>query len=364
MSAENEQKSELGRREIEAIETLAASRRKITGELRKAIVGQDEVIDQLLICLFAQGHCILEGVPGLAKTRLISSLSQTLSLSFNRIQFTPDLMPSDITGTEIIEEDKSSGTRQLRFVSGPVFANVILADEINRTPPKTQAALLEAMQENQVTAAGFTHKLPKPFFVLATQNPIEQEGTYPLPEAQLDRFMFKILVDYPSEEEELRVIGMTTSAPDVPLDRVFSSADILALQEVVRKVPCAEHVMRYAMGLVRATRPEDANGSAKMPQVPEFVRDYVSWGAGPRASLNLVLAGKARAIIHGRFHVSTDDIRAVAHPVLRHRIVTNFNAEVDGVGADRLVERLLEEIPRGQTPDLDAVGADRVLSDG
>jgi MoxR-like ATPase len=362
MSGENSDKQELGRREMEAIETLAESRQRIVGELRKAIVGQTEVIDQLLCCLFAQGHCILEGVPGLAKTRVISSLAQTLSLSFNRIQFTPDLMPSDITGTEIIEEDKSAGTRQLRFVCGPVFANVILADEINRTPPKTQAALLEAMQENQVTAAGFTHQLPKPFFVLATQNPIEQEGTYPLPEAQLDRFMFKVLVNYPSEEEELKIIGMTTSPGEEPLDRVFSSADIMALQAVVRKVPCADHVMRYAMNLVRATRPVGEKGSATKG-IPDVVGDYVSWGAGPRASLSLVLAGKARAILGGRFHVSTEDIRAVAHPVLRHRIVTNFNAEVDGMTSDRIVDKLLEEIPRGRTPDLDAIGADRVLSD-
>ena len=354
-SSENE--GTLGRREIEAIETLTSSREKILHELRRVIVGQAEVIDQLLICLFARGHCILEGVPGLAKTRAISSLAQTLSLSFNRIQFTPDLMPSDITGTEIIEEDKSTGARQLRFVSGPVFANVVLADEINRTPPKTQAALLEAMQENQVTAAGFTHRLPQPFFVLATQNPIEQEGTYPLPEAQLDRFMFKILVEYPSAEEELKIIGLITSTPEGELQRVFSSADILALQEVVRRVPCAEHVMRYAMQLVRNSRPQ-------MESAPQFVKDHVSWGAGPRASLNLVLAGKARAIISGRYHVSTDDIRSVAHPVLRHRIVTNFNAEVDGITSHQIVERLLQTIPMTQTPDLDAIGADRVLSDG
>ncbi|MCG8403883.1 MAG: MoxR family ATPase [Phycisphaerales bacterium] len=347
----------LGKRETEAVEALAASRDQILQELRKVIVGQEEVIDQLLICLFARGHGILEGVPGLAKTRAINSLAQTLSLSFNRIQFTPDLMPSDITGTEIIEEDKSTGTRQLRFVQGPVFANVVLADEINRTPPKTQAALLEAMQENQVTAAGFTHRLQQPFFVLATQNPIEQEGTYPLPEAQLDRFMFKILVDYPSEEEELRIIELTTSTSDAPLKRVFSSVDIQALQEVVRRVPCADHVMRYAMRLARASRPQSEGA-------PQFVSDFVSWGAGPRASQFLVLAGKARAILGGRYHVSTEDIRAVAHPVLRHRIVTNFNAEVDGMTSDRVVDLLLMEIPQSETPDLDAVGAGRVLSDG
>ena len=346
----------LGSREIEAIETLASSRKAILQELRKVIVGQDAVINQLLICLFARGHCILEGVPGLAKTRAISSLAQTLSLSFNRIQFTPDLMPSDITGTEIIEEDKKAGVRQLRFVQGPVFANVILADEINRTPPKTQAALLEAMQEGQVTAAGFTHRLPQPFYVLATQNPIEQEGTYPLPEAQLDRFMFKILVDYPSEEEELRIIGMTTSTPEVDLKRVFSSADIMALQGVVRQVPCADHVMRYAARLARATRPQ-------LEGAPQFISDFVSWGAGPRASQNLVLAGKALAIINGRYHVSTEDIRSVAHPVLRHRIVTNFNAEVDGMTTDQIVDRLLRDVPQCETPDLDAIGADRILNE-
>ena len=344
----------LNDREINAIETLSSSRKVILDELGKVIVGQADVIEQLLICLFARGHCILEGVPGLAKTRAISSLAATLSLSFSRIQFTPDLMPSDITGTEIIEENKATGVRSLRFVQGPIFANVVLADEINRTPPKTQAALLEAMQEGQVTAAGFTHRLPPPFFVLATQNPIEQEGTYPLPEAQLDRFMLKVLVDYPSEEEELRIIEMTTSGSDAELQRVFTGADILALQGVVRRVPCADHVMRYAMRLARISRPhaEDA---------PQFVKDYVSWGAGPRASQNLVLAGKARAILKGRYYVATEDIRAVAHPVLRHRIVTSFNAEVDGVSPDRIVDMLLDEAPRAQTPELDAIGAGRVL---
>ncbi|MBK8267690.1 MAG: MoxR family ATPase [Planctomycetes bacterium] len=346
----------MGNREIDAIQTLAASRKVILDELSKMIVGQHEVIEQLLICMFARGHCILEGVPGLAKTRAISSLAATLSLSFNRIQFTPDLMPSDITGTEIIEENKATGVRSLRFVQGPIFANVILADEINRTPPKTQAALLEAMQESQVTAAGFTHRLPLPFFVLATQNPIEQEGTYPLPEAQLDRFMFKVLVDYPSEEEELKIIDLTTSGSEVELKRVFSSADIIALQTVVRRVPCADHVMRYAMRLARMSRPQ-------MPGAPQFVKDYVSWGAGPRASQNLVLAGKARAILHGRFSVSTDDIQAVAHPVLRHRVVTNFNAEVDGISSDRMVDMLVDEVPRAVTPELDAIGAGRVLGE-
>jgi MoxR-like ATPase len=351
--------------DVEAIQMLATSRERIRQELSKTIVGQVEVINQLLICLFARGHCILEGGPGLAKTRAIRSLAQTLSLSFSRIQFTPDLMPSDITGTEIIEENKTTGVRQLRFVNGPVFANVILADEINRTPPKTQAALLEAMQEYQVTAAGFTHRLPQPFFVLATQNPIEQEGTYPLPEAQLDRFMFKVLVDYPTEEEELRIIGLTTMSADPAIERVFADEDILALQDIVRKVPCPDHVMRYAMRLARATRPSRSSLGRKVEldrSIPKFITDYVSWGAGPRASQNLVLAAKARAILDGRYDVSTDDIKAVVHPVLRHRIVTNFNAEAEGVGADQLVDWLIRDVPVHMTPDLEAVGAGRVLS--
>ncbi len=347
---------DLSGREVDAVETLGESHAKIRQELRKLIVGQDRVIDELLICLFGQGHCILEGVPGLAKTRLISALARTLSMSFNRIQFTPDLMPSDITGTEMIEEDKTSGERQLRFAQGPVFANVILADEINRTPPKTQAALLEAMQEGQVTAAGFTHRLPQPFFVLATQNPIEQEGTYPLPEAQLDRFMFKILVQYPSEEEELQIIRLTTAPEDTDLVRVFNANEVQTLQALVRRVPCGDHVMRYAMRIARATRPNEEN-------VPQFVSDYVSWGAGPRASQYLVLASKARAILNGRYHVSTDDVQAVAHPVLRHRLVTNFNADADGVTSEGIIDRLLQEIPKGATPELDAVGAERLMKD-
>ena len=345
---------DLSAKEIEAIETLSASRDRIRAELAKAIVGQDSVIDELLLCLFSQGHCILEGVPGLAKTRLISVLAQTLSMSFSRIQFTPDLMPSDITGTEMIEEDKKTGVRQLRFVNGPIFANVILADEINRTPPKTQAALLEAMQEGQVTAAGFSHRLPQPFFVLATQNPIEQEGTYPLPEAQLDRFMFKILVDYPTEAEELQIVRLTTSPTSSTIERIFSGPDVLALQGLVRKVPCGDHVIRYAMRLARLSRPGE-------PDAPQFIKDYVSWGAGPRASQYLVLAGKARAMLSGRYHVTTDDIHAVAHPVLRHRLVLNFNAEADGVKPDGLIERLLAQAPKTPMPDLEGVGAQRVM---
>ena len=341
--------------EQQAIETLATSYRRVRDELSKIIVGQQAVIEELMIGLLARGHCMLEGVPGLAKTLMVSSLARTLSLSFSRVQFTPDLMPGDITGTEIIEEDKATGSRQLRFVKGPVFANVILADEINRTPPKTQAALLEAMQENQVTAAGFTHKLPRPFFVLATQNPIEQEGTYPLPEAQLDRFMLKVLVGYPSEEEELAIVRLTTAPADHALQRVLDATQVLTLQELVRKVPCGEQVMRYALRLTRLTRPTEKDA-------PKYVRDYVAWGAGPRASQYLVSAAKARALLRGRYHLSTEDIAALAHPVLRHRIVANFNAEADGVGADQIIDRLLKDAPRIETPTLDALGAERVLA--
>src|SRR5881227_3446110 len=305
------QATDLAADEQAAVEKLQKGYHNLKSELGKVIVGQDAVIEELLIALFCRGHALLVGVPGLAKTLLISTLSRTLGLSFNRIQFTPDLMPSDITGTEVIEEDKTTGGRQLRFVRGPVFANVILADEINRTPPKTQAALLEAMQEHQVTAGGVQHRLAEPFFVMATQNPIEQEGTYPLPEAQLDRFMFNVLVSYPSEQEEFDIVRLTTAPRKVELKHVLSAEDVLALQELVRKVPVADHVVRYAIRLVRQTR-------LNQPDTPKFIKDYVSWGAGPRASQTLVLAGKARALLQGRYHVSTQDIREVAYPALRH----------------------------------------------
>jgi MoxR-like ATPase len=347
--------TELTEQELDAVQSLGAGHRRIRDELAKVIVGQEEVIDELLLSIFCRGHCILEGVPGLAKTMLISTLARVLSLTFNRIQFTPDLMPSDITGTEVIEEDKSTGVRQLRFVQGPVFAHIVLADEINRTPPKTQAALLEAMQENQVTAAGFTHRLPQPFFVLATQNPIEQEGTYPLPEAQLDRFMFKVLVDYPTEDEEVNIVRLTTAPQEAPLERIYDARGILALQSIVRKVPCSEAVMRYAARLTRTTRREQG-------EPPRFVRDYVAWGAGPRASQFLVLAGKARAMLSGRYHVTVDDVRAVARPVLRHRIVTNFNAEAEGIHAEQIVDWLIRDVPADATPALDALGGRRVLA--
>jgi MoxR-like ATPase len=324
--------------ELASVKKLQDSYASLKRELGKVIVGQSQVMEELLIALFCRGHCLLVGVPGLAKTLLVSTLAKTLSLSFNRIQFTPDLMPSDITGTEVIEEDKSTGTRALRYVKGPIFANAILADEINRTPPKTQAALLEAMQEHQVTAGGVQRRLPEPFFVMATQNPIEQEGTYPLPEAQLDRFMFNVLVNYPTEQEEFDIVRLTTAPRTIDLQHVLSAEDVMNLQELVRKVPVADHVIRYALKLVRQTR-------LGFPDTPKFVKDYVSWGAGPRASQVLVLAGKARALLQGRYHVSTQDVRAIAYPALRHRVLTNFNAEAEGVKPDDIIRMLIENTP-------------------
>ena len=327
-----------GNEDLQAVEQLNQAYQRITSELSKVIVGQQHVIEELLIALFARGHCLLVGVPGLAKTLLIHTLADTLSLKFNRIQFTPDLMPSDITGTEVIQEDKTSGTRELRFLEGPIFANVILADEINRTPPKTQAALLEAMQEHQVTIGGERRVLEEPFFVLATQNPIEQEGTYPLPEAQLDRFMFNVLVDYPEEEEELEIVRRTTADHSAQVEATLSGDEIHELSQVVRRVPIADHVARYALQLARSTRREKGS-------VPAFVQDYVTWGAGPRATQYLVLGGKARAILHGRYYVDVEDIRAVAPAVLRHRILTNFNAEAEGITPDVIVQKLIETVP-------------------
>ncbi len=329
---------------------------RLKSQIARVIVGQDEVVEQLLIAMFCRGHALVVGVPGLAKTLLISTIAKSVSLSFSRVQFTPDLMPSDITGTEVIEEDKSTGARELRFVKGPVFANVILADEINRTPPKTQAALLEAMQERQVTVGGMQHKLPDPFFVLATQNPIEQEGTYPLPEAQLDRFMFNVKIGYPTEEEEVEIIRRTTSADVARTEPVLTGADVARVQELVRETPVADHVIRYALRLVRATRVGNASvttpdmpglGSAResIAPLPKIVKEYLAWGAGPRAGQNLILAAKAKAILGGSFHVTPEHIKAVAHPVLRHRIITNFNAEADGVTTDGVITTLLKEIP-------------------
>jgi MoxR-like ATPase len=328
---------DLPERDLEAVREMEHARRAIVAEIGKRIVGQEAVIDHLLIALFARGHCLFVGVPGLAKTMLIQTLSDVLALSFGRIQFTPDLMPSDITGTDVLEEDRATGRRVFRFVQGPIFANVLLADEVNRTPPKTQAALLQSMQEYRVSAGGQTYELPLPFLVFATQNPIEQEGTYPLPEAQLDRFMFQVDVTYPTELEEIRIVNQMTTAYRPVLRKVLSPERILDLQDLVLRVPAANHVVRYAVALCRASRPgEDGT--------PDFIKKYVSWGAGPRASQYLVLAAKARAILGGRYAASLDDIRALAMPVLVHRVLPNFHAEADGLTARALVSQLLNTV--------------------
>lgn len=322
--------------DLAAVEELNNSYKKLVQEIGKIIIGQEEIINQLLISLLARGHCLLVGVPGLAKTLLISTLARVVKLDFSRIQFTPDLMPSDITGTEIIEDDRTTGSKAFKFVKGPVFANIVLADEINRTPPKTQAALLQAMQEHEVTAAGTTYTLEEPFFVLATQNPIEQEGTYPLPEAQLDRFMFNLWVDYPSFEEEKTIVKSTTGSYSAELQHVLSAEKIIEMQGLVRRVPVADNVVDYAVNLVSSTRPVSQ-------KAPQFVKDWTHWGAGPRASQFLILGAKTRAILDGRPTPDIDDVRAVAVPVLRHRIVNNFNAEADGISTVDIVNRLLEE---------------------
>ena len=321
--------------DVDAVARIAEARSKILGQVRKRIYGQEALIEQLLIALFARGHCLLMGVPGLAKTSLIATLAEVLSLDFNRIQFTPDLMPSDITGTDILEEDHATGKRFFKFIKGPVFTNLLLADEINRTPPKTQAALLQSMQEFKVSAGGTTYDLELPFLVFATQNPIEQEGTYPLPEAQLDRFMFNLLVDYPDAENEILIAQHTTDTHKEPLEQVLSAQEILALQALVQRVPVEQEVVRYAVELVRATRPND-------PSAPDFVKQYLSWGAGPRASQYLILAGKARALLHGQVTVAQADIRALAHPILRHRIITNFQADAQRITRDDIISRLIE----------------------
>jgi MoxR-like ATPase len=331
--------------ETAAAEQLRSASDRILNECAKMIVGQQDVMELLLIALLGQGHALLVGVPGLAKTLMIRTLADSMNLTFNRVQFTPDLMPSDITGTEMLQEDRATGQRAFRFLHGPIFANVVLADEINRTPPKTQAALLEAMQERQVTVAGTRHKLPDPFFVLATQNPIEQEGTYPLPEAQQDRFMFTVTVGYPNEEDEFRVIESTTSAVRPRVDRVVSGDELLAMQSLVRKVPAAGYVIRYALKLARLTRPHGQEGEPPDPHVPDFVKKYVTWGAGPRAGQNLILAAKARALLKGRPYVAIEDVRAVALPVLRHRVITNYAARADNITTDELIRKLLKEIP-------------------
>ncbi|MBN1853750.1 MAG: MoxR family ATPase, partial [Pirellulales bacterium] len=322
----------------EAVQRVSQARDTLVNELHRVIIGQDTMIEQMLIALFARGHCLTIGVPGLAKTLTISTLAKTLHLKFNRIQFTPDLMPSDITGTEIIEEDPHTGRRMFRFVHGPIFANIVLADEINRTPPKTQSALLQSMQEYQVTSGGETYNLELPFFVMATQNPIEQEGTYPLPEAQLDRFMLSINIGYPSRDEEQQIVHATTRMEVPQVREVMSSRDILMIQQLVRQIPITNHIVDYAVDLARATRPNE-------PDAPQFVTQWLAWGAGPRAAQYMILGAKARALIHGRFSVHAKDVRALAHPVLRHRIFTNFNADAEGVDAEQIINQLIETIP-------------------
>ncbi|MCS7238669.1 MAG: MoxR family ATPase [Thermoguttaceae bacterium] len=322
----------------EIVQRVAKARELLLNEVHKVIIGQDEMIEQMLICIFARGHCLTIGVPGLAKTLTVSTLAKALHLKFSRIQFTPDLMPSDITGTEIIDQDPSTGQRYFRFVKGPIFANIVLADEINRTPPKTQAALLQAMQEYEVTVAGKTYPLEQPFFVMATQNPIEQEGTYPLPEAQLDRFMLSIHIGYPTRDEEREIVMTTTQPMRKDINPVLSGKDILWIQHLVRQVPASQHMVDYAVDIVRATRPKD-------PSAPDFVKNYLAWGAGPRAAQNIILTAKARAILHGRYAVTAEDVRAVVFPVLRHRIFTNFNADAEGIDVDQIIERILNTVP-------------------
>ncbi|RLS53226.1 MAG: AAA family ATPase [Planctomycetota bacterium] len=338
------------------IEQVHAATRDIAAQLSRVIVGQQTVVEELLTCVLAGGHCLLVGVPGLAKTLMVRSLADCLGLSFNRVQFTPDLMPADVTGTEVIQEDRSTGQRELRFIPGPVFANVILADEINRTPPKTQAALLEAMQEHQVTVGGVRHPLPEPFFVLATQNPIEQEGTYPLPEAQLDRFMFEVRIDYPDEDEEFQIVRQTTSTPTAKILPLLTHARLQQMQATVRDIPVADSVIRFALLLSRLSRSNN-------PQAPDFVKQYITWGAGPRASQHLILAAKARAALHGRMHVDIHDVITVAKPVMRHRIVTNFHAEADHQTPDTIVEKLIEHARRLANQPSAAERATKVLAD-
>ena len=332
------EESDFSQEDLESLKIFQESTLKIRNELAKVIVGQEKVIDQLLIAIFSKGHCLLEGVPGLAKTLMVSTLAKALRMDFNRIQFTPDLMPSDITGTEVIQEDKMTGAREFKFLNGPVFANVVLADEINRTPPKTQAAMLEAMQERQVTIGMVRHELPDPFFVLATQNPIEQEGTYTLPEAQQDRFMFKVFVEYPNYEEEYRVADTTTRVESSVVNEILSGDEIKSIQELVRRVPIPPHVIHYALRLVRATRINEEEG------VPDSMREFLSWGAGPRAVQFLLLGAKAKAVMDGRSSATVADVKSIAHPVLRHRIITTFNAESSGVTTDDVVDSLLSEI--------------------
>jgi MoxR-like ATPase len=329
--------------DLARVEELGRKRTELMSEIKKVIVGQEQAVENILITLFCRGHALLVGVPGLAKTLLISTLAEVMDLKFNRIQFTPDLMPSDITGTDILDEEAGSRRRQFRFLKGPIFTNILLADEINRTPPKTQAALLQAMQEYKVTAGGETYFLEPPFFVLATQNPIEQEGTYPLPEAQLDRFMFNVGIDYPPFDDEVEIVARTTSSLTSELEKILTGPKILEMQELVRRVPASSFVIDYAVKLVRASRPQE-------PQASAFIKDWIDWGAGPRGSQQLILAAKARAILHGRYVASIDDVQAVAHATLRHRIICNFRAQAEGIDSMEIIGRLLEEIKPDSDP--------------
>ena len=331
--------------ELATLQKLGEARQRLKQEIAKIIIGQEQIVDDVLTAIFARGHCLMIGVPGLAKTLMVKTIAEAIDLSFNRIQFTPDLMPSDITGTEIIEEDRTTGGREFRFVQGPVFANILLADEINRTPPKTQAALLQAMQEQQVTVGGQTYDLPQPFFVLATQNPIEQEGTYPLPEAQLDRFLFDIRITYPSPDDERQIAKMTTPDAVVAVDKVLTGQEINELQNIVRQLPVSDHVATYAVNLGRASRPEDEQMAAPV------TKEFVNWGAGTRAVQYLVLAAKARAAIEGQYNVSCAHVREVAALVLRHRIITNFHAEAEGVTSEKVIQQLLEHVPEPRPED-------------
>jgi MoxR-like ATPase len=323
------------------VEQLRGAHKRLREELAKVIVGQERVLDQLLMAIFCRGHALLMGVPGLAKTLMVSTLAQALDLTFKRIQFTPDLMPSDITGTEVIQDDPATKQRMFKFLPGPVFAHIVLADEINRTPPKTQAALLEAMQERKVSIGGVDHPMKDPFFVLATQNPIEQEGTYPLPEAQLDRFLFLVKVDYPSDAEEEQIMRLGSADLQPVVNKILHGEDILRLQHIVRRVPVADHLFAYAKRITRMTRPNT-------PEAVDFVNKWLTWGAGPRASLNLILAAKAHAVLHGNHHVSADDVAAVAPPVLRHRLIPNFTAQSEGISTDDVVQRILQSVPKNQ----------------
>jgi len=327
--------------DAQAVKEISAAYERMSEQIGKVIVGQHRVVEEMIIALLSRGHCLLVGVPGLAKTLLVSTVARIMALSFKRIQFTPDLMPADITGTDILQDDPETGRRKFQFLHGPLFANMILADEINRTPPKTQAALLEAMQEHHVTAGGQTYYLPEPFFVLATQNPIEQEGTYPLPEAQQDRFMFNIKVEYPSRAEEILIMKATTTNKKPTLEPILTAEQLIRLQEIVRQVVVADHVFAYAADLVRATRPKEQG-------VPKWVPDLVAWGAGPRASQYLILGGKAKAVLHGRLHVTTEDIREVAYPVLRHRLMTTFNADSEGITTDDIIRKVISAVPLPQ----------------